>query len=448
MTRTTRNPSDSFVTSSDPKRPRAAFDRAEPDHVGTEQSTITTMMAALATIASTLTTVGKPFVIIKLGNAPATAVFPNSPPEYSIPQRAVSFSLERQPSLADRLNRGEHVVVGTGSSRKRPGADECVVLFPIIHRQQEVVFLLGLALDGGEELAPREVKLMQVLCHLAAPLLSAGRGPVDSVVDDRGADNQLEQKAAYLQKKLRRLEQAKRDVEAIDHQMRALLLSNITHELRTPLVAIRGYTRMILEGRAGGLNSTQREYLSVVEDNVARLVSLTGNLARLTASQQLRTESFDLCGLLRDCIATISVSCAEKGIQLASLVPAGRFEIIGDREKLGQVLSSLLANALKYADRGGSIRVEFHRGKQGEATIKVQDTGAGIPKDLVDRLFDSCAPGAPRPELPNSIGHGLSLAHDIVCLHGGRMSVSSKMGKGSVFAITLPAIKTDPEQAV
>jgi signal transduction histidine kinase len=322
------------------------------------------------------------------------------------------------------------------------------VLFPIVHGP-EAVFLLCVALEAGQELAAREVKLLQILCRLAAPLVSEGEiapGVRRKSLDEACA--QLESKTASLEKKIRSLERAKRDVEAIDHQMRSLLLSNIAHELRTPLVAIRGYTRMILEGRAGELNGTQREYLSVVDENVGRLVALTENLARLTATQQLRTEPFDLCALLRECVAAIVAPCEQKGIQLATQLPSGCFELMGDREKLAQVLNALLANAIRYTDGGGNIRVEFHRGKQGEATIKVMDSGAGIPRELADKLFDAAASGGPRLEGPNSIGHGLSLVHDIVYLHGGRISVNSKMGKGSTFAITLPALKAHAGRVV
>ena len=69
---------------------------------------------------------------------------------------------------------------------------------------------------------------------------------------------------------------------------------------------------------------------------------------------------------------------------------------MGDREKLAQVLTALLANAIRYTDGGGNIRVEFHRGKQGEATIKVMDSGAGIPRELADKLFDAAASGGRR----------------------------------------------------
>ncbi len=398
-----------------------------------DAAALNTMMVALATIASTLTTTGKPFVMVKHGAEPATAVFPQSSSDPHPAHGTITFSLERQPALVERLGRGEHVVLD------RP----CVVLFPIVHRP-DVVFLLCVALGEGQELASREIQLLQVLCHLAAPLMGPDPGRVEAPGKPaRRVHARLEKRAAQLEARVRRLERAKRDVEAIDHQMRSLLLSNIAHELRTPLVAIRGYTKMILEGRAGEINDTQRRYLSVVEENIDRVVSLSGNMARLTARQQLRTEALDLCALLKACVGAIKVPCAQKDIQLASLIPPGRFELIGDREKLGQVLDSLLLNALRYTPPGGNIRVEFHRGMQGEATIKVSDTGVGIPKELADKLFDS----AGQTDLPNSIGHGLSLVHDIICLHGGRISVSSRTGKGSTFAITLPAIKVDTGQA-
>ncbi len=404
-------------------------------------------MAAFATIASTLTA-ARPFALLKEASGPATAVFPDEPQSAPGAESATLSLLEEEPSLAERLGRGEHVIIDVGPAAmlsRKSGESQYpqYVIFPVVHRP-ELTVLLCVGTDQGQELAPREFEVLHLLCNLAGPLVTR-MSQMEELTRKAGAYDRLERRAVRLEQTIDGLTASRHQTRAIDHQMKSLLLANVVHELRTPLVAIRGYTNMLLEGRAGEVNGTQREYLSIVADNIDRLVSLTANLARLTGREQLRTEPLDLCALVRDCMAGITTPAAEKSIQITSTIPDEPFEIYGDRNKLGQVLTSLLMNALQYTEHGGRISIEVGRGKREDASIRVSDTGPGIPKELVDKLF-SYGRLAPHMQVPKGIAAGLSLVHDIISLHGGRISVHSRAGEGSTFSIMLPAIKLDPRR--
>jgi signal transduction histidine kinase len=403
------------------------------------------LMLAFVRIATSLIANGRPFAVVRTGEAGnmSTTIFPTPDPE-SPPDRFDWPPAAPQAAIRN-LSTGQHVVIaGPASGRKSQSENakpsESMLLIPIVREPDAV---LCVCLHSGVP-PPHELEGLRLLCRLTAPLILR-LGEVQRLKSESARYQRIQKETEELESRLREADRARKDIESIEHQMKSHLLSNMSHELRTPLVAIRGYTKMILEGRAGDLNGTQREYLTIVAENVNRLVALTGNLSRLTARQQLTPESFDICALLRECVSLIRMGAAEKKIALSCGIPTTSFSMIGDREKLGQVLYSLLLNAVKYTDQGGEIGVEFRSGSGGEATINVSDTGAGIPPELLRKLFDSCAQGRQHVTAPNGITVGLSMVHDIVYLHGGRISVTSRTGQGSTFSITLPVLKAGDE---
>lgn len=259
--------------------------------------------------------------------------------------------------------------------------------------------------------------------------------------------SRLAERVSDLENAVAGLKMAKGELEA-QVQIKTHLLSNISHELRALLVAIRGYTKMVLEERAGQINNVQREYLTIAFENANRLVGLVKNSLRFIADEQLRLQSFDLRELWQQSLQWMQPRALERSIRITERIPSEPFLIVGDKEKLGLVFRDLLGNALKFTDSGGEITMEFSRGKDQELAVKISDTGVGIPPELLDQVFSHYyhAPLASSDQ-SDTERVGLPMVHDIIWLHGGRISVTSKLGEGTTFVITLPVLRMEQKEA-
>ncbi len=268
---------------------------------------------------------------------------------------------------------------------------------------------------------------------------------------NRRSDNaelsRLAQKVAELEKAVAGLQQANGEWEAMV-QINSHLLSNLSHELRALLATIRGYTKMVLEEKAGQINSTQREYLAIVSENTDRLVGVVSNSLQFITDQQVRLRCFDMRELWQVCFRSIELQALERSIRITETIPTEPFVVTGDQEKLAMVFDGLLANAIKFTGGGGEIGVKFSHGRDGEVKVEVSDTGVGIAPELLDRIFNHYY----RATIASSnhrgpVGVGLPTVRDIVWLHGGRIAVTSKLGEGSTFIFTLPAIQAGQQEA-
>ena len=215
-----------------------------------------------------------------------------------------------------------------------------------------------------------------------------------------------------------------REAEPLD-ETRSGLIANLAHDLRTPFVSIRGYTKMMLEERAGPINSTQREYLTIVAENTNRVIQLLNDLLQLATKQPLRLEPFDVCSLWGEVLGLVRPSALGKSIRIMERIPAEPLVILGNRQKLMEVFAELLSNAVKFTDQGGEIIVEVSNNNPGDTTVKISGTGQS----------EASTPGS-----HDNLGTGLSAIHDVIQSHGGRISVSNKTGEGVAFLITLPAL--------
>ena len=156
-------------------------------------------------------------------------------------------------------------------------------------------------------------------------------------------------------------------------QMRAHLQSNIAHELRTPLAAVRGYTRMILDGRAGQANETQKEYLRVVADNTTRLINLVNWMSHVLeiSADDFLLSRFDLRDVWKDCAK------AAGPLKITEQIPDETFIVVGDRRKIARIFDHLLRAAEKLATEESKTAVQFARGREREITVKLSDSRCG-----------------------------------------------------------------------
>jgi len=219
-------------------------------------------------------------------------------------------------------------------------------------------------------------------------------------------------------------------------------LASISHELRTPLTAMGEFISIILDEIPGKLNKKQKEYLTVISDNIDRMTRIVARLLDManieTKKIELRREIVNIGDLINN-VATFFKSKAEgKHILLETSVGAISPNLYIDKDTIIQVLVNLIDNAIKFTDYWGKIELGL-REKGNEVEVWVKDSGIGMSQENMDIIFDkfrqvdqSFGPGA------KGVGLGLAICKDLVEMHKGKIRVESEQGKGSTFTFTLP----------
>jgi two-component system phosphate regulon sensor histidine kinase PhoR len=237
------------------------------------------------------------------------------------------------------------------------------------------------------------------------------------------------------------------DVTALKRleRVRADFIANVSHELRTPLTSIIGYLEALLDG-AQDEPARRQEFLRVMKAQADRINALVNDLLQLSqiesGSYRWRREPVDVVDLARRSVALVEPMAQNKRITMR-VTGESPIRMIADAEKLTQVLVNLLDNAVKYTDEGGAIDVAINA-RDRLVTIHVSDTGIGIPYLDQDRIFERFyRVDRARSRALGGTGLGLSIVKHIVEAHGGRVSVESRLGKGSTFTVTIP-LQTEP----
>ncbi len=235
------------------------------------------------------------------------------------------------------------------------------------------------------------------------------------------------------EKRLRALDKLKSD-----------FVSNVSHELRTPLTAVKGSVDNMLDGLTGPLNEKQARYLTRIKSNTDRLSRLINDLLDLSRIEAGRIDirptvlSPEL--LAKEVIESLRSIVVDKFIDLEVACHEGGVTAWADRDKVTQVLMNLVGNAVKFTSAQGKVAVVIERKDDEWVQVSVVDTGPGIPREEVDKIFDKfyqLAQGDNRKS--RGTGLGLAISKALVQMHGGKIWVESEVGKGSTFAFTLPA---------
>ena len=233
----------------------------------------------------------------------------------------------------------------------------------------------------------------------------------------------------------------RRRAEAAAERSKDEFFGLVSHELRTPLTSIIGYGELLSESEADRLTDQGRGYLDVIRRNAQREMRLVGDLLLLVRIQEgtfrIEPEQVDLRRIVDQAVEAARPAAAKRDIDLTAKVDASP-DCEGDPHRLGQVMDNLLSNAIKFTPKGGevSVRLGSH---DGLAAIEVVDTGAGIPADQQEFLFDRLyrAPSAAASAVPG-VGLGLTIVKAIVDAHRGRIEVESRAGAGATFRVELP----------
>ncbi|BCU83378.1 PAS domain-containing sensor histidine kinase [Polycladomyces abyssicola] len=229
--------------------------------------------------------------------------------------------------------------------------------------------------------------------------------------------------------------------EKLDRR-RKEFVANVSHELRTPLTTIKSYLEALDDGAMNEPELAKR-FLSVTlqeADRMARLIQDLLHLSRLDAKQtRFNKKPTDLRCMLEKVVERFSVPCQQKEINLKLQIIEPLPRVYVDRDQMDQVMDNLLSNAVKYTPEGGTITVRARRRSDGSAEVSVSDTGIGIPKKDLARIFERFyRVDKARSRSMGGTGLGLSIAKEIVQAHGGQIGIDSEYQRGTTVYFSLP----------
>ena len=230
----------------------------------------------------------------------------------------------------------------------------------------------------------------------------------------------------------RRLDDARRE-----------FVANVSHELRTPLTNIRSYTETLLDAAGDIPIDTEKQFLGVISSESERMARIVTDLLTLSkldyGRMELRMTRFSLSDLLQKVANAMRLTVQDNGHEMIVDAPDTLPSIVGDRERIEQVVVNILSNAVKYTPSGGHIRLSAFVPAENRVRITVEDDGVGIPAADVPRLFERFyRVDKARSRAAGGTGLGLAIAKEIVEQHEGKIALASEYGKGTTVTISLP----------
>jgi signal transduction histidine kinase len=227
-------------------------------------------------------------------------------------------------------------------------------------------------------------------------------------------------------------------------------LAMVTHEMRTPLTCVLGWIRMLREGKLDATSSVRA--LESIERSAGSLELLIEDLldvSRITSGTfRIETRRIDLATVITDTIGLVDIAARAKGIRIDTDYGGVPSFVMGDPERLQQVIWNLLTNAIKFTPEGGLIKIQMKR-FDSFTQITVSDTGAGISADFLPHLFERfLQENNPTAKRQSGLGLGLAIVHHLVEMHGGTIRVESRgEGQGAAFIVQLPLLESQDSRS-
>jgi signal transduction histidine kinase len=246
----------------------------------------------------------------------------------------------------------------------------------------------------------------------------------------------VEERTRVLRESNQRLQEADRRKDNF--------LANVSHELRSPLVTMIGYTDLLLAERMGVINERQRQCLQVARSSGKRLRAFIEELldfSRFELTRESMTfQPFDVGEAVTQALAGLAPRFLERRLNVRQRIAPDLPQVLGDRDRILQVLTNLLTNAERHCRDGGKVVISAQQ-RRGSVLVSVQDNGSGIPAAHVAKIFDRLYQVGDVKDARSreqGLGLGLNIVKSIVEAHGGEVQVNSEVGKGSIFSFLLP----------
>ncbi|MBN1872508.1 MAG: hypothetical protein JW800_08050 [Candidatus Omnitrophica bacterium] len=241
------------------------------------------------------------------------------------------------------------------------------------------------------------------------------------------------------------LEEKNKRLEELD-KLKSNFISAVSHELRTPLSVTKEGISLVMDQIPGSINEKQHKVLDTARNNIDRLARMINNLLDISKIEagkiKVKKEIVDIVGLVKQVSSFFEPKVRNKGLNLRSYIKDERIELFIDADKIVQVFTNLIGNALKFTDNG---TIDIHVEDRGNDVLcAVSDTGRGIAKEDLPKMFSKFEQfGRTEGGGEKGTGLGLAITKEIVELHRGSISVESEPGKGSRFTFNLPKYSTD-----
>jgi PAS domain S-box-containing protein len=267
-------------------------------------------------------------------------------------------------------------------------------------------------------------------------------GSVHDISDRKQAEQKLLEAHRDLEKKVAertsQLSDANIRLQELD-RLKSMFIASMSHELRTPLNSIIGFTGILMKGMAGEINPEQKKQLGMVQESARHLLALINDVIDISKIEagmiEAGVSTFTLADVMLEVSHTFSQSAEERGLILNIEIP-GPIAITSDERRIKQIIMNLVSNAIKFSDMG---RIDLTVNQIGEVVeVRVRDTGIGIGKDDLERLFRAFVRVNVPGRLTEGTGLGLYLSKKIARFLGGDIMAESEPGKGSVFTFSFP----------
>jgi signal transduction histidine kinase len=384
---------------------------------------------------------------------PATREMVGQAPGYGVPDDLIRTFRYRVDTLRDAWNfRTQGPMVKRRPDEFHPAQRD--YLRPFALRNVTVVPLvlegriIGMVSMGNKRggFSQTDVRSLTVFASQAAVAIQNARLYTQLQESAAQLEAKVLERTAELEALYRQLADSHERLRELD-ELKSDFLGNVSHELRTPLAAIKGFVDNLLDGVTGPVTGKQRHYLVRIHDNVERLTRMVSDLLDLTRIEagkiELAHEAVDPGEMVAEATEGLRPLARARAIQLEVDV-AGCPPIWGDPDKVHQVLTNLVSNALKFTPSGGCVTVVAAPAPEGMVRLAVRDTGLGVPPGERDRIFDKFYQvGRVDGERPPGSGLGLTIARSLVELHGGRIWIEDGGGgaSGASFVVLLPAAR-------
>ena len=360
----------------------------------------------------------------------------------------VVTSLEKEKVITQALKEG-HAFPSAASSKQAKESIirlfdvEHFVLTPILTQNNIMGILFVGNRSNASAITEGDEELVSVLANQIGQSLENAR----LFEQAYGASQVLESK---VQERTKQLASALEEVKQIN-KMKSEFISAVSHELRTPLTSIKGYASLLITGKLGAVPEAVKERLEKINahsDNLVKMINNLLDIARIESGRvEMKMEKCNITSIIETVHDLLTPQMREKNLQWKTDIGKEIPELVLDKHQVERIFINLVGNAIKFTPEKGTIAIRVRHDPQA-ATIEVSDTGIGVTKEDLDKLFDEFY------RVDNAInqnvkgtGLGLSLVKKIVDAHQGKIWVTSELDRGTTFHFTLPFNSATPATA-